>query len=88
MEAILAKRSLSSLKRVRQAAKRRIQNRQKKHRLRKLLKEIKGIKVNDEFLKLLPKVQKMVDKSVQKGIIHKNTAARIKSKLMKKTREK
>ncbi len=84
----MAKRSLSSLKRVRQAEKRRNQNRLKKLKLRKLLKEIKGTKEKDEFLKLFPKVQKTVDMSVQKGIIHKNTAARIKSKLMLKVNKK
>jgi len=78
----LAKRSLSSLKRVRQAAKRRIHNRQKKQKLRKALKEIKSIKEKEEILKTLPKIQALIDKSAQKGIIHKNTAARIKSKLM------
>jgi len=78
----LAKRSLSSLKRVRQAGKRRIQNRLKKQKLRKALKEIKSIKEKEEILKTLPKIQALIDKSAQKGIIHKNTAARIKSKLM------
>ena len=78
----MAKRSLSSLKRVRQAGKRRIQNRLKKQKLRKALKEIKSIKEKEEILKTLPKIQALIDKSAQKGIIHKNTAARIKSKLM------
>lgn len=79
----MAKKSLSVLKRTRQAAKRRIDNRAKKLKLRKALKKIKTTKEKDEFQRLLSDIQKLIDKSVKKGIIHKNTAARMKSKLMK-----
>ena len=84
----MAKRSLSSIKKVRQSAKRRIQNRQKKQKLRKSLKEIRGVKEKEEFLKLLPKFQTMIDKAARKGIIHKKTAARIKSRLVKQQKPK
>jgi len=79
----LAKRTLSALKSVRQANARRVKNRQKKLKLRKMLKEIKGLKEKAAILESLPKVQALVDKSVKRGLVHKNTAARIKSKLMK-----
>lgn len=78
----LAKKSMSVLKRSRQAAKRRSDNKSKKIKLRKALKKIKTIKEKDELQKSLPDIQKLIDKSVKKGIIHKNTAARMKSKLM------
>lgn len=37
-----------------------------------------------EATKLVPKLQKVIDKSVKRGLIKKNTAARKKSRLMKK----
>jgi small subunit ribosomal protein S20 len=48
-----------------------------------MLKEIKGLKEKAAILESLPKVQALVDKSVKRGLVHKNTAARIKSKLMR-----
>lgn len=78
----MAKKSESVLKTARQAEKRRVRNRFKKARLKKLLKQIKSTKDKEEFRKLLPRAQTLIDKSVQKGVIHKNTAARLKSKLM------
>lgn len=79
----MAKKSISVLKRTRQAEKRRIENRVKKIKLKKALKKIKTIKEKEEITKLIPEIQKLIDKSVKQGIIHKNTAARMKSKLMK-----
>jgi len=80
----LAKKSLSVIKRTRQAAKRRMVNKTKKFKLRKELKKIKSVKEPETLQKSLPDVQKLIDKSVKRGILHKNTAARIKSKLMRK----
>ncbi len=79
----MAKRTASAIKSVRQSAKRRITNRQKKQKVKKLLKDLRSTKGKDEFLKSLPKFQKIVDKAAQKGIIHKKTAARMKSRLVK-----
>lgn len=79
----MAKKSKSVLKTARQAEKRRILNRHKKQKLKKMLKEIRNIKDKDAYSEALPKVQALIDKSAQKGIIHKNTAARLKSKLVK-----
>ncbi|MEO0076615.1 MAG: 30S ribosomal protein S20 [candidate division WOR-3 bacterium] len=83
----MAKRTPSALKRARQSEKRRIQNRIQKLKLKRLLKQTKSTKDNEEFKKLLPKVQQLVDKLAKKGIIHKNKAARIKSKLMQSSKQ-
>lgn len=83
----MAKKSKSVLKTTRQAAKRRIMNRTKKQKLRKMLKDVRNIKEKDELLKILPKVQANIDKSVKFRIIHKNTAARLKSKIVKLSRK-
>ncbi len=80
----MAKKSLSVIKRTRQEAKRRAVNKTKKIKLRKALKQVKSITEKESLQKSLPEIQKLIDKSVKTGIIHKNTAARIKSKLMRK----
>jgi small subunit ribosomal protein S20 len=36
---------------------------------------------------VLPQTLSSIDKAVQKGLIHKNTAARLKSRLMARTRQ-
>jgi small subunit ribosomal protein S20 len=41
-------------------------------------------KKNDEANKLIPKLQQAIDKANKRGVIKKNTAARKKSRLMKK----
>lgn len=42
---------------------------------------------NEESLSLLQSVYKKVDKTAAKGLIHKNKAARIKSKINKKLKQ-
>ncbi|MEO0072992.1 MAG: 30S ribosomal protein S20 [candidate division WOR-3 bacterium] len=79
----MAKRSRSVLKRIRQNKKRRERNRVQKIRLKKMLKELKKIENPEEYQKKLPIVQSAIDKAVKRHLLHKNTAARIKSKLMK-----
>jgi small subunit ribosomal protein S20 len=75
------KRSLSVLKNVRKSEKRRLANRTRKNRLKNVLKSIKAAKDKAEVQKLLPKAQATIDKSARKGIIHRNTASRLKAKL-------
>lgn len=77
------KRSMSVLKNIRQATSRRIVNRQKKKRLKEAFKRIKKLKTKKSALKAYPEVQSIIDKSVQDGIIKKNTAARHKAHLVK-----
>ncbi|KPL13732.1 hypothetical protein AMJ74_04695 [candidate division WOR_3 bacterium SM1_77] len=77
------KRSISVLKNIRQSNKRRIVNRNKKKKLKDALKKVKKSKTKKSALKVYPAVQALIDKSVQDGIIKKNTAARHKTQLMK-----
>ncbi len=79
--------SISALKRVRQSAKRRLVNRDRKKDLRVKLKSIDtliGKKDAESARKELPGVLRTLDRVSAKGTIHKNTAARRKSRLMKK----
>ncbi len=75
------KKSLSVLKRIRQNRKRYLRNKVRKEKLKNAIKELKKITNKEEALKLFPKVQSIIDKAAKVGIIHKNKAARIKSKL-------
>lgn len=77
------KKSRSVLKRIRQNRKRYLRNKARKEKLKSAIKELKKITNKDEALKLFPRVQSIIDKAVKVGIIHKNKAARIKSKLAK-----
>ncbi|MBS1609513.1 MAG: 30S ribosomal protein S20 [Bacteroidetes bacterium] len=68
----------------RQAAKRRDRNKYYGKTTRNAirdLREAKGKEAADQF----PKVASMIDKLAKRGIIHKNKAANLKSKLAKKT---
>ena len=80
----MAKRNKSALKAHRQTVKRREHNRELRSKLRTGLKGIrKALDVNDiEGAKQrLTATQSLVDKMAAKGIIHRNTAARYKSRL-------
>ncbi len=75
--------SLSASKRVRQIAKRTERNRIAKTRLKTVLRRFnEAVENNEEAVeKRLIEAIKTIDKSASKGIIHKNTAARRKSRL-------
>lgn len=80
----MAKRNKSALKAHRQNIKRREHNRELRAKLRTGLKAIrKSLDANDieGARKGLTATQSMVDKMAAKGIIHRNTAARYKSRL-------
>ena len=80
----MAKRNKSALKAHRQNIKRREQNRELRSKLRTGLKAIrKSLDANDVegAKKGLTATQSLVDKMAAKGIIHRNTAARYKSRL-------
>jgi small subunit ribosomal protein S20 len=76
----------SAKKRVRQTEKRTLRNRAHKERLKKAVRafgeEIKGADVGKRK-DAVSKIQKAVDKAGVKGIIHKNTVNRKKSRLAK-----
>ncbi len=71
------------MKRIRQTAKRYARNKASRTRLRTKLKGFHSAAANDpdRTAELLGPTVSYVDKSVQKGILHRNKAARIKSSL-------
>jgi small subunit ribosomal protein S20 len=80
----LAKRNKSALKAHRQNLKRREANRQLRSKLRtglKTLRKTVGGTDKTEATAAAGGVQSLVDKMAAKGIIHRNTAARYKSRL-------
>lgn len=75
----------SALKRMRQNQKRAAANRERRTRLRHALRELRrAISGGDpeKARQLLPEVVSIVDKSLKKGVVKENTAARFKSRLM------
>ena len=80
----MAKRTKSGLKRRRQDAVRRIRNRAVKTRVRSAVKALRAaVETGDaaEVKKLFPETISVIDVSVRKGILHRNTASRTKSRL-------
>ena len=80
----MAKRTKSALKANRQNVKRREQNRQMRSKLRTALKAIRArLDANDVdgAKTALSETVSIVDKMATKGIIHRNTAGRYKSRL-------
>lgn len=73
----------SALKRIRQNAKRRLQNRYYKKSARTAIKNLRELKSKAEAGSFLPKVISMIDKLAKRGNIHRNKAANLKSGLMK-----
>ena len=74
----------SAKKRVRQTEKRRDVNRSNKSTLRTQIKKLRSaLTASDKNLsqELLNPTVSSIDKAVNKGILHKNTAARYKSRL-------
>lgn len=68
---------------VRQAAKRRDRNRYNGKTTRNAIRDLKQLDENKAFSDKLPSVISMIDKLAKRGIIHKNKAANLKSKLAK-----
>jgi small subunit ribosomal protein S20 len=74
----------SAEKRVRQSEKRRVINRGHRSKVRTYIKKLRTAldSGNDQDVQtVLPEVISVIDKSVQKGVLHKNAAARYKSRL-------
>lgn len=76
----------SAIKRTKTSEKRRIRNASQKSSLRSAVKAVESAAANkDEQAKdLLHAAIKRLDKAVTKGLLHKNTAARKKSRLTKR----
>ena len=74
----------SALKRARQTTKRTVQNRANTSRLRTALRKFRAaLQAGDsaQAKSHFSDTVSMIDKAVKKGVIHKNTAARYKSRL-------
>lgn len=69
----------------RQAEKRRERNRYKGKTTRNAIRDLKAIETKAEATKELPKVLSMIDKLAKTGVIHKNKASNLKSKLTRST---
>lgn len=80
----MAKRIKSGIKRRRQNEVRRVRNRAVRTRVRNAMKELRAaINGGDatQVKELLPRTVSVIDVGVRKGVFHKNTAARAKSRL-------
>ena len=75
--------TISAIKRVRQTKRKTAINRSNKGTLRASLRELRSTlaKGKPEAAQMGETVSR-IDKSVRKGLIHRNTAARLKSRLM------
>ena len=84
----MAKRNKSALKANRQNVKRREHNRAMRSKLRTGLKTIRQAAGKDAGAakEAMTGMQSLVDKMASKGIIHKNTASRLKSRLSARLR--
>lgn len=76
---------LSALKRARQTRKRTAINRRNKGVLRVALRQIRQNLAGGDLAtarRQMPEAISCVDKAIQKGTLHRNTAARLKSRLL------
>ena len=76
----------SALKRYRQSQRRRLINQINRHKLKTQMKKLRAAIMAGQAADaktLLPPTFSLIDKSVQKGVIKKNTARRYKSRLTK-----
>ena len=74
----------SALKRIRQNIKRTARNRSLKSDVRTVIKKLRVIietKDIEKAREAYPQVQKNIDKAITKGILHKKTGSRYKSRL-------
>ncbi len=73
----------SAKKRIRQDAKKRLQNRYYKKSTRTAIGKLRLMEDQKEASEYYPKVVSMIDKLAKRNIWHKNKAANLKSKLSK-----
>ncbi|MFA5228159.1 MAG: 30S ribosomal protein S20 [Candidatus Paceibacterota bacterium] len=74
-------------RRPKQSERKKIINKKRVLEMKKLMKEANSLIVskNTEAVeKMMPQIYKAIDKAAKRGIIKKNTAARKKSRIMKK----
>jgi len=71
----------SAEKRIRQNAKKKLQNKYFAKTMRNAIKKLRGLGEKAEAEELYPKVTSLIDRLAKKDIIHKNKASNLKSKL-------
>ena len=71
----------SALKRIRQSRKRNLRNRYYGKTMRNAVRKLRATTEKEVAATLLPAVTKLLDKMAKKGIIHKNKANNLKSRL-------
>jgi small subunit ribosomal protein S20 len=83
--ATISTRKPSALKRHRQEEKKQARNKAVKTQLKTMIKKVRESALNqtEKTEELLKATVKKIDKAADKGIIHKNTAARKKARLMR-----
>lgn len=74
----------SAKKRIRQTAKRRLENRYHGKTTRNAIRKLETLTSKEEAQEMLPQVISMIDKLAKRNQIHKNKAANLKSSLTKK----
>ena len=72
---------------VRKATKRRERNRYYGKTTRNAIRDLKVIKEQKEAGEKLPEIASMIDRLAKKGVIHKNKAANLKSKLARRVNQ-
>ena len=75
----------SSLKRIRQSENRRLHNRFYARAMRAAVRGFRSLTEKAEAEAQLPKLYSMIDKTAKRGIIHRNKAANLKSKITRFT---
>ncbi|MFH0804493.1 MAG: 30S ribosomal protein S20 [Candidatus Zambryskibacteria bacterium] len=78
----------SAKKALRSSKRKRVFNLRRKDEMQSVIKQYKKLvsnKKTEEAQKLIPKLQKAIDKAEKRGLIKKNTASRKKSRLIKIT---
>jgi small subunit ribosomal protein S20 len=73
----------SSVKRIRSSESKKARNKYKAKTSRNTVRKLKSASAKKEALKQLPEVSSLLDKLAKNGVIHKNKAANLKSKLAK-----
>lgn len=73
----------SALKRIRQTETRRLHNRYYAKTMRNAVRKFRTLTDKKEATDSLPRLYEMIDRLAKKGIIHKNKAGNIKSKITK-----
>ena len=73
----------SAKKRIRTSEKRRLINKDTATKLKTLVKKVHALETKDGSEEVLKAAISYIDRTVSKGRLHKNTAARKKSKLVK-----